>query len=461
MIPKNLGAYELQEELGQGPSATIFQAINRTTSKQVALKVFSDDLQKNNEVLKALHRAVVISSSLEHQNAVKVYDIDSDKATGYHFIAMEYVDGVALKALLEHYKKFEFTQACRIVQAVAVGLAHAHRNGIYHGGLIPENVVIEKQTGRVVVTDFGVSGVLAAHNPSIAEDPRRVGFHAPEWNGENADAAGDIFSLGALLYHLLTGEYPAKGMVSSPGPALPQMPRLRALIPNLPVWLETLVARCMTADPLERIAEADDIVDELEVGLDSKEEDIAKPQREHFSGTNSGVSGDSSGAGSQNAAQGNTSLLRNKTAGGTLGLLMRNRSKMPNSPDASVQNAEKRLLEWNFEKGGSATHRSSRRSQGSSTDLPLLQPEETPSAALNSSATPPPMLEISQSKASAQTPPNLSLGKEANSSAAPNVPNPQMQAESAPMQMPGKPAVMLQPHGQQQPMPQQHGQQQP
>lgn len=343
MIPNNLGVYEIIEVLGQGPSATVYQANNVNTSKTVAIKVLDERIAGDINIITALQRAVVIASGLEHQNAVRVYDIDSNESA--HYIAMECIDGVPLRTLLEHYEKFAMEQACRIIQQVATGLAHAHKSGIFHGNLIPDNVLIEKQTGRVVLTDFGVSRVLSLTYPQLAQHPARAGFRAPELGPDAVpDAHTDIFSLGAMLYYLLTGECPAVGLVSSPGQALPQMPRLRSLISGVPIWLETLVARCMTSDPLDRLNTVEDIIDELEVGLETEKE--GPPPA--IASLETAVRPREPRQRPQAQPGGDMRLLRPKTAGGTLGMLMRNRKGGASEADSSIQDAEKRLLELNF-----------------------------------------------------------------------------------------------------------------
>ncbi|MDO5297725.1 MAG: protein kinase [bacterium] len=355
MIPKNLGEFELQEEIGRGPSATVYKAVSPNVPNPAALKVFNFDLQSSADLPSALQRATALAARLEHQNAIRIYGLASDPSSFCHYIAMECIDSVSLRALLDHYQKFDCEQACRLVQTVAVGIANAHRQNIYHGGLLPENVLIEKETGRVVITDFGVSALLAAYNPDIAAHPQRSGYHAPEWNGKQPDMAGDIFSLGALLYHLLTGQPPQPELVSVSGQEAPTIPKLRSLIPSLPHWLEALIANCLLDDPQERLTSADDIIEEIEFGLNS-EDDILQPhsfsaKNDYATTSNPRIS----------APAGSDNVLRHKNAGSTLGMLMRQRSpEVPSSQ--AVQNAEKRLLELNFEHSGAIPHSQIKRS---------------------------------------------------------------------------------------------------
>ncbi|HBM96025.1 TPA: hypothetical protein DD394_00420, partial [bacterium UBP9_UBA11836] len=274
MVPSNIGVYEIIEEVGKGPSAIVYQATNKNTHKRVALKVINASLSSDESLITDLQRSVVVSSSLEHANIAKVYDLGEDLS--YHFIASEFIDGVALQTLIEHYKKFDIDHACRIMQEAAKGLSFAHKQGIFHGCLHPGNIIIEKQTGRVVITDFGTSRALFTHNSELKNDSKRLGFIAPELSSDSApDSQSDLFSLGAALYYMVTGERPAPGLVSTPGAALPQMPRLRAHLPKAPIWLETLVARLMASDPIERDCSAEDFIEEIEVGLESDKNGVS------------------------------------------------------------------------------------------------------------------------------------------------------------------------------------------
>ena len=349
MVPSNIGVYEIIEEVGKGPSAVVYQATNKNTHKGVALKVINVSLSSDESLITDLQRSVVVSSSLEHANIAKVYDLGEDLS--YHFIASEFIDGVALQTLIEHYKKFDIDHACRIMQEAAKGLSFAHKQGIFHGCLHPGNIIIEKQTGRVVITDFGTSRALFTHNSELKNDSKRLGFIAPELSSDSApDSQSDLFSLGAALYYMVTGERPAPGLVSTPGTALPQMPRLRAHLPKAPIWLETLVARLMVSDPIERDCSAEDFVEEIEVGLESDKNGVSDmaplgenpfQSQERRSDPGSGFSG------SQTSSGGDMRLLRSKTAGGTLGMLMR-KQNVSSDMEASVQDAEKRLLNLEF-----------------------------------------------------------------------------------------------------------------
>ncbi len=376
MNPKALDGYEILEEIGQGPSATVYLARHQATRKQVALKLFHESAVADRDTIRALHREVVISSGLEHANIVRVFDIN--ETGGRHYIAMDYVDGVPLNRLLEHYKRFETVQACRIVQGMAAGLSYAHRSGISHGSLVPENVLIESQTGRVVLTDFGISRTMARSLGQGVPPPERVGFLAPEQlAGSNPDDRTDLFALGGMLYYLLTGRRPAPGTVSKPGAALPQMPGLRSLLPNLPIWLETVVARCMSAEPHERFDSTTDLIDELEAGLEIPDEtegdDLLAPTP---------TAPTEEPAPRIQSRTGDMKLLRAKTAGGTLGMLMRGKNA-PVEPESSVKNAERRLLELSFEtRSRRPSRRTSASRPGLSEDRPATPtpppPPETP-----------------------------------------------------------------------------------
>lgn len=254
-----LGGYEILSELGEGPSTRLFLARRATTGSPVALKILAPEIVADSEVVRALHREVARSTALDHPNVGRVFDVGRGD-DGRHYVAVEYLEGAPLTTLLEQ-GPLEPLHAVRVAQSVAGALAYAHRHGIAHGGLLPENVLVERQSGRVVLTDFGVSRVLARARGPGAVPADRAGFLAPEQaDGSPPDERSDIFGLGALLFYLLTGERPAPGMVSTPA----GMPRLRSLCPRLPLWVETLVARCMAPDPQDRFSSAAEVAAELQ-----------------------------------------------------------------------------------------------------------------------------------------------------------------------------------------------------
>lgn len=372
VVPDKIDIYKISQEIGRGPSSQVFRAINTQNDRIVALKVLAPSVSDNVGVLTELNRRVVLCSNLEHQNIAKVFDIGEE--TGYHYIASELINGVSLRELVQHYKKFTVENACRIIQSVAGGLHYAHKQNVKHGNLIPDNIIIEKQTGRVVITDFGISEVLAGCSQRIANDPNRIGFRAPEaLNLSEADNKSDIFSLGAVLYYMLTGDCPTDSPVEASADALPTIPKLRSLIPTLPIWLETLMARTMMPDPSKRNVSANDVAEEVEVGLESdNDKNGVAPMpmnpppfdQQNFSDEPEDFSGTST----------NMRLLRSKTAGGTLGMLMRKRNTS-SSIEASVQDAEKRLLGLDFNEKGkneknssAAQNRSAQRNSGPAED---------------------------------------------------------------------------------------------
>ena len=386
MVPQTIGVYEIIEEIGSGPSAHVYQAVNKSTKKQVALKVLNPDVGQSASILTELQRAVVVASNLDDSHIAKVYDLGEDD--GYHYIASEFIDGVPLQNLIQHYRKFEPEQACRIMEEVTKGLGAAHKQGIYHGNLLPSNVVIEKQTGRIVITDFGISRVLSLGSPAVASDPKRVGFVAPELSGGGEpDAHSDFFSVGAMFYYMLSGERPARGLVSTPGAALPQLPRLRSLLPSAPIWLETLIARMMTADPMERIISVDDIIEEIEVGLDESNGSAGNSASHQTREKRTAPPPSAPAAGATTNAE-NMRLLRSKTAGGTLGMLMR-KQNVSSDVEESVQDAEKRLLNLEFNPGSGAVppRPTAGPRRGARPATPSQEPAPVPPGALNAPKT--------------------------------------------------------------------------
>ncbi|MCB9833215.1 MAG: serine/threonine protein kinase [Planctomycetes bacterium] len=203
--------YVIRRRLGQGGMGVVYEAWEEEKGRSVAIKFLSGDAGSDPETLQRFKREGSRFNKLRHPNIVRVYGMG--RARGLLYIASEFVDG---RDLYDHMqeRRFDIDEALSVVEAVASGLAVAHEHGIIHRDLKPENVMITRAEGQVKVLDFGIAKDL---NASVALTIRGAylgtpAYSAPEQiRGEDIDGRADIFSLGVILYELVTGETPFKG----------------------------------------------------------------------------------------------------------------------------------------------------------------------------------------------------------------------------------------------------------
>jgi serine/threonine protein kinase len=211
-------------------------------------------------------REARVAAAIQHENVVTVYTVR--EAAGVTYLAMEYVRGSCLEARIEQHGPMPVLLHVTTARQIAAGLAAAHAKGIVHRDIKPANILIEDDTGRVKLTDFGLARV--ADDARITADGALIGtpfYMAPEVvQGEPATPASDLFSLGGVLYLMATGRVPFTGQtvaavfnaVCSSEPPPPTQLR-----PNLPDWLEGLILRLLHKDPAQRFADAGVVADLL------------------------------------------------------------------------------------------------------------------------------------------------------------------------------------------------------
>ncbi len=248
------GRYRLDQVLGQGGMATIFRATDSKLGREVAVKVLRPEYGSDAQFVERFRHEAQAAASLSHPNIVAVYDYGTDPAGPY--IVMEQVSGGDLSVALGEHGALPPTAVARIGQQVADGLAAAHARGLIHRDIKPGNILLSPD-GRVQVADFGIAHV-AARSPvtSTGITLGSVLYFSPEQaRGDTASPASDVYSLGLVMYELLTGQRPFSGdspaavAVARLSGGVPSPMRVR---PETPPALEAIVRWCLAVDPAAR-----------------------------------------------------------------------------------------------------------------------------------------------------------------------------------------------------------------
>jgi serine/threonine protein kinase len=205
--------YEILDKLGKGSMGMVYKARQTSVDRIVAVKVLLDALAKNKEFIKRFDREAKIAAKLSHNNIVNA--IDAGQIDDHHYFVMEYVEGATIKDELEKGKIFDEKVALKVVLAVAEALKHAHERGLIHRDIKPENIILTRD-GNVKLADLGLARLTADEKWAMAEAGMAIGtpyYISPEQvRGQvDVDIRGDIYSLGATLYHMVTGRVPYDG----------------------------------------------------------------------------------------------------------------------------------------------------------------------------------------------------------------------------------------------------------
>jgi len=205
--------YQILEKLGKGSMGIVYKARQTSVDRIVAVKILLDALAQNKEFIKRFDREAKIAAKLSHNNIVNA--IDAGQVNNYHFFVMEYVEGSTIKDALDQNQVFDEKAALKIVLAVAEALKHAHQRGLIHRDIKPENVILTKD-GNVKLADLGLARLTADEKWAMSEAGMAIGtpyYISPEQvRGQvDVDIRADIYSLGATLYHMVTGNVPYGG----------------------------------------------------------------------------------------------------------------------------------------------------------------------------------------------------------------------------------------------------------
>ena len=263
------GRYQVETRLGGGGMAIVYKAKDLILNRQVAVKVLRSQYGTDEDFVNRFRREAQAVASLSHPNVVGVYDVGQEGDT--HYMVMEYVEGPTLKEMIVQRGALPVEEAIRIAQQICDALDHAHQNQIIHRDIKPHNILIGKN-GRVKVTDFGIA--RAVTSATITHTNAMLGsvhYFSPEQaRGGITGEKSDIYSLGIVLYEMVTGELPFSG--DSPiSVALKHLqeplPEPRQIRPDIPQSVENIILKALVKDPFLRYASAREMLEDLETCL--------------------------------------------------------------------------------------------------------------------------------------------------------------------------------------------------
>lgn len=270
--------YQIIKSIGEGGMANVYLAYDTILERNVAVKVLRGDLANDEKFVRRFQREALQASSLSHPNIVEVYDVGEDN--GEYYIVMEYVEGKHLKGLLKKRGKLTIPEVVDIMIQVTSGLTVAHDSYIIHRDIKPQNIMI-LDNGLVKLTDFGIA--LAMNSTQLTQTNSVMGsvhYLPPEGaSGKGATLQSDIYSLGILMYELLTGKLPFRGETAVEI-ALKQlkepMPSIRKEIPDIPQSIENIILRATAKNSKNRYADAREMHDDLLTCLDESRKNEIK-----------------------------------------------------------------------------------------------------------------------------------------------------------------------------------------
>jgi serine/threonine-protein kinase len=289
------GKYEIVSRLGAGGMGAVYLARRVLIGDDVALKVLHSKFVNDETLIERFRREARAAAQLHHPNVVTIHDYGETRGReGFAYIVMELVRGESLRGLLRREVKLDARRAVSLMRDVCAGVAAAHRRGIVHRDIKPDNVIVvppdeDSATERVKVVDFGIAKLrdMAADN-TLTEAGAMVGtpfYMSPEQcKGEHLDARADVYSLGALLYEMLAGQPPFNAPtltgiiikhISEPPPVIPQNLQV-------PASLQAAITRALSKDPEERQTDAAEFSREIQAALSASATDDARTYTEPF-----------------------------------------------------------------------------------------------------------------------------------------------------------------------------------
>jgi predicted Ser/Thr protein kinase len=265
------GQYAVERELGRGGMGVVYLARDVRLDRAVALKVLPAELAARADTRERFLREARTAAQLSHPHIVPVYR--ADEFNGVTYFAMGYVDGETLGQRLRDRGKLEAVEVVRVLREVAWALAYAHVRGVVHRDVKPENILIERSTGRAIVTDFGIA--RADFNAALTQDGMVLGtvhYMSPEQaTGEPLDGRSDLYALGVVGYQALSGRVPFDAEVPhavlvAHATKLPQP--LASVAPGVPAAVCAVIDRCLRKAPSERFETGEALADALTRALE-------------------------------------------------------------------------------------------------------------------------------------------------------------------------------------------------
>jgi len=260
------GRYEILEIIGVGGMANVYKAYDSIDDRTVAVKILRDEHMQNEDVLRRFKNESKAIAVLNHPNIVKVYDVSFNE--NIQFIVMEYIDGITLKEYIDQQHVLRWKEAVHFTVQILRALQHAHDKGIVHRDIKPHNIMLLSD-GTIKVADFGIARFARSEQQTITD--RAIGsvhYISPEQaKGDVTDEKSDIYSVGVMLYEMLTGRLPFQADTPI-SVALQQIqnipPRPREINPDIPEGLEEITIRAMQKDPAQRYQSAAEMLRDID-----------------------------------------------------------------------------------------------------------------------------------------------------------------------------------------------------
>jgi eukaryotic-like serine/threonine-protein kinase len=270
LIGKRLnGRYKIMKLIGGGGMANVYLARDMILERDVAVKVLRFDFSGDEQFIKRFRREAQAATSLNHENIVSIYDVGEDE--GIYYIVMEYVRGTTLKQYIQQYAPLSVPKALNIMAQLTSAISHAHQNRIVHRDIKPQNILIN-ENGIIKVTDFGIA--IALSSTTITQTNSVLGsvhYLSPEQaRGGIATEKSDIYSLGIVMFELLTGRLPFSGE-SAVSIVLKHLqtetPSPKAWNPSIPQSVENIILKATAKDPFHRYQSAEEMEEDIRTAL--------------------------------------------------------------------------------------------------------------------------------------------------------------------------------------------------
>ncbi len=270
------GRYQIIEELGKGGMGRVYKALDKEVNEKMAIKLIKSEIAADKKTIDRFRNELKFSRKISHKNVCRMYDLNKEEDS--YYITMEYVDGKDLKSMIRMMGQLTVKKAISIAEQMCDGLTEAHRLGVVHRDLKPQNVMIDKE-GNVRIMDFGIARSIEARG--ITDEGIIVGtpeYMAPEQvEGKGIDHLSDIYSIGIILYEMVTGKVPFEGhtplsIAMKHMTEKPQEPR--EINDQIPTDLSRVILKCMEKKKENRFMKVDEIL------FDLKNIGIGKPKVE-------------------------------------------------------------------------------------------------------------------------------------------------------------------------------------
>ncbi|MGM0789042.1 MAG: Stk1 family PASTA domain-containing Ser/Thr kinase [Bacillota bacterium] len=264
------GRYKILDMIGGGGMANVYLAHDMILDRDVAVKILRLDFAENDEFIRRFHREAQSATSLVHPNIVSIYDVGEEDSI--YYIVMEYVEGQTLKQYIQQHSPVPVDTALDIMKQLLSAISHAHQHHIVHRDIKPHNILVDR-LGNVKITDFGIA--MALSSTSITQTNSVLGsvhYLSPEQaRGGMANKKSDIYSLGIVMFELLTGRLPFSGE-SAVSIALKHLqsetPSLRRWNPSIPQSVENIVLKATAKDPFHRYENVEDMEEDIRTALE-------------------------------------------------------------------------------------------------------------------------------------------------------------------------------------------------